>query len=304
MVSLRPGLFALGILHVCLMFSSTYCTPALLTDATTPSDALPKKRLPQDIRFTSRSYRAYMGSFVALTCLFFADGDPACLASPPVGTVGKVGTVNSGFTVQGMTAKSRQFILEIDNVSRSDAGFYECRVTCGEKIWTAETRLRVDVRYGQPTTSWWRADNGSLTVSCAGTGFPRGQLEWLNSTGLTTQDATLTDGLWHLNSTMFIPFPDPQITAYFCVLSVWGSGEFDLGVVNVVDQPTDGPEGEVSGAAVAARQTIPADDEGEEERENLPLIIIVVLACLLLGLLLRCFCAIWPCLCCCRPLSG
>lgn len=252
------------------------------------------------VSFTSKSYRAFEGSAAVLTCVFSEDHDPACVSSPPTGTIQKLTRLNSIKSNYNEGEESlRQWTLDIVNVSRSDAGFYQCLVKCGSKMWTAVTRLRVDVQYNEPTTSWWRAENGSLTVSCASSGFPRGLFEWLNSTGLTTETATIHNKLWHLNSTMFIPQPNPEVSAYYCILTVWGSGDFELGRVDVKTQSSDEPTSSPSSRSVERRE---ADEDDPEDSEDftVPLILILVLCFIFLGLLLRCLCTIWPCLCCCR----
>lgn len=299
----RPACLATLCLSLLCTFS-TWTAPALGETASTATKApATLERRLQEVRFTSRAYRTFLGDTAVLTCLFLADQDPACQASPPVGTVGKIydTTGRNRFTIMGKTAKARQFILDIENVTWNDVGFYQCQVNCGEKAWRAKTRLHVDVFYHQPTTSWWRADNGSLSVSCAGTGFPRGKFEWLNDTGLTTETATKIDRLWHINSTMFVPHPDPDLTAYFCILSVRGSREFDLGVVNIEDM-TLTPEPEAAAVRAARAEQPPSHDEdsSDEEEYSTPLIIIIILACLLVALVLRCLCALCPCPCCCR----
>lgn len=249
------------------------------------------------VSFTSKSYRAFEGSAAVLTCVFSEDHDPACVSSPPTGIIEKLTRPNSiEYNYNEGTESLREWTLDIVNVSRRDAGFYQCLVKCGSKVWTAVTRLRVDVHYNEPTTSWWRTENGSLTVSCASSGFPRGLIDWLNSTGITTETATIHNKLWHLNSTMFVPHPNPEVSAYYCILTVWGSGDFELGRVNV---ETQSPDQSTSSRSVE-RRAANEDDPDDSEGFTVPLILMLVLCFIFLGLLLRCLCTIWPCLCCCR----
>lgn len=251
------------------------------------------------VSFTSGTYKAFEGSAAVLTCIFLEDHDPACVTSSPTGTIQKLPSLNSiGSTYNDQTANLRQWTLEITNVSRSDAGFYQCVVTCGQKMWTAVTKLRVYVHYSDVTTTWWYTQNGSLAVSCAASGYPRGMFEWLNSTGLTTESATKSNRLWHINSTMLITEPDPKTTDYYCVLTV-SSGDFDIGVVHAKSETLDQPITRRSMGRRAAAEDDP-DDQDDSKGFTVPFILILVLCCIFLGLLLKCLCNILPCLCCCR----
>lgn len=251
------------------------------------------------VSFTSRTYRTFEGGAAVLTCVFLEDHDPACVTSSPTGTIQKIPRLDSlGSTYNDQTTTLRQWTLDITNVTRRDAGFYQCVVTCGQKMWTAVTRLRVYVQYNEPTTTWWYTQNGSLAVSCAASGYPRGLFEWLNSTGLTTESATFSNRLWHLNSTMLIPEPDPKTTDYYCILTVWSSGDFELGVVHVTET-LDQLTVRRSIGRRAATEDDP-DDQDDSEGFTVPLILLLVLCCIFLGLLLKCLCSIFPCLCCCR----
>lgn len=252
------------------------------------------------LSFTSWHYRAFAGSSVELTCVFFDDHDPACGTSPPTGTIEKLARRRPIKPTKSIYVEKiddvREWTMRIDNVSRSDAGFYQCIVSCGEKMWRAVTKLSVDVQYKNPNTSWWRAENGSLTVSCAYSGFPKAVIGWLNSTGITTHNSTLYHRLWYLNSTMFVPNPDPKTSAYYCIL-ISSGGDFDIGTVKIQTQTQNKIS---SGRSMGRRAAEEDDQEDSEGFTTVSLILILTVCFIMLGLLLKCLCNMWTCLCCCR----